>query len=376
MDTRVLIVGGGIGGLTAAIALRQAGFAVMVLERTPAWSTAGAGILLQANAMFGLQRLGVAEDVAAVGERVSSGEISSLAGTVLAELDFTEVAVPFIGIHRASLERILCDHAGPGTIVRGAAVVGYRRTGERVVAELESGDQVTGDILVGADGIHSTIRGQHLGDGPPRYSGYTCWRGVTPGGEEFPNGRVFEIWGAGQRFGGVHIDGGLYWFAPVNALPGGRDAPGKTREALLDLYKEWPDRVRRTIESTPETEILRNDIIDRRFRRNWGSGRVTLLGDAAHPMTPDAGQGAGQAIEDAVVLARCMSETHDPEVALRRYERARWSRTRRFVARSRLIGTMAQLKSPTARWLRDRVMRAAPRALVRHDLSRTVAFSG
>ncbi|MFQ5678267.1 MAG: FAD-dependent monooxygenase [Gemmatimonadota bacterium] len=139
---------------------------------------------------------------------------------------------------------------------------------------------------------------------------------------------------------------------------------------------DWPDRVRATIESTSPAAILRNDILDRPFRHDWGSGPVTLLGDAAHPMTPDAGQGAGQAIEDAVVLGRCMAETENRTDALRRYERERAARTRRFVTRSRLIGRMAQLESPTARRLRDTLVRATPRAVVRRDLARTFRFRG
>lgn len=376
MSTEVLIVGGGIGGLTAAVALQRVGCDVQVLERAEQMSAVGAGIGLQGNAMMALERIGVADDVSAAGVHIGGGEIRGRSGTVLTELDFAGAPVLGVGIHRADLQQILFEHAGHENVRTSAAVASYRLTDDRVVAVLESGAEVSGDLLVGADGIHSTVRAQHLGDGAPRYSGYTCWRGVTPQADGFERGRVFEIWGAGKRFGGLHVDERLYWFAPVNATIGGRDEPGRTKNALLELYADWPERVRATIASTPESAIMRNDIIDRPFRQDWGRGRMTLLGDAAHPMTPDLGQGACQAIEDAVVLGRCITETDDPVEALRRYERQRVGRVRRFVTRSRMLGKVAQSENAIARWLRDGILRATPRLVVRREMLRTSRFPG
>jgi 2-polyprenyl-6-methoxyphenol hydroxylase-like FAD-dependent oxidoreductase len=172
------------------------------------------------------------------------------------------------------------------------------------------------------------------------------------------------------------VDERLYWFAPVNAAPDGRDEPGQVKTALLDLYEGWPEQVRATIASTDESMIIRNDIFDRPFRSDWGRGRMTLLGDAAHPMTPDMGQGACQAIEDAVVLGRCLSEFDDPTEALRRYEKQRATRTRRFVVRSRLFGKVAQWENPMARWVRASVLRATPEFIMRSDVQRTLRFPG
>ena len=370
----VLVVGGGIGGLTTAVALRKAGCDVQVLERAEDISAVGAGIVVQTNAMIALQEIGVADDISAAGVHIRSGRISSWSGSLLMELDSPDTLVLGVAIHRDDLQRILYEHAGHESVRTRSPVASYRLAEDRVVAVLESGDEVSGDLLVGADGIHSTVRAQHLGDGPPRYSGYTCWRGITPHAEQFERGQVFEIWGVGKRFGGVHVDERLYWFAPVNAAAGGRDDPGQVKAALLDLFGDWPEQVRITIDQTPESAIIRNDIIDRRFRREWGRGRMTLLGDAAHPMTPDMGQGACQAIEDAVVLGRCITETDDPVEALRRYERLRVGRTRRLVDRSRMFGKIAQWENPMARWLRASILRATPKFIVRHDLRRTLRF--
>ena len=220
------------------------------------------------------------------------------------------------------------------------------------------------------------MRAQRLGYGPPRYAGYTCWRGVAPHADQFKRGEVFEIWGCGRRFGGVHVDERLYWFAPVNAAAGGMDDPGRIKTTLLGIYRDWPEQVLATIESTAESAIIRNDIIDRPFRGDWGRGRMTLLGDAAHPMTPDLGQGACQAIEDAAVLGRFIGETRDPVQALRRYERRRLARTRWFVSRSRMFGKMAQWENPTARWLRDWSLSAVPRSILRRDMLRMLRLPG
>lgn len=372
---KAVIVGGGIGGLTAAVALQASGCEVLVLERANEITTQGAGILLQNNAMMALERLDLSDDVAAAGVRVRGGRISTRSGRLLAELDWSDVPLG-VGIHRANLLRIMSRHVGLENIRTSAAVIRYRQVGERVVVVLESGDEVDADLLVGADGIHSTVRAQRFGDGSPRYSGYTCWRGLTHMGHDFRRGEVFEIWGAGKRFGGVHVDERLYWFAPVNASEGGTDRPGQVRTALLGLFEGWPKQVEITIKATEESAILRNDIMDRPFRSGWGEGRMTLLGDAAHPMTPDLGQGACQAIEDAVVLGRCISENADPLVALRRYERLRLARTRRFVFRSRVFGRIAQWEHPVARWVRDSVLRGIPEFVLRRDMQESLLFEG
>ncbi len=173
MSTHVLIVGGGIGGLAAAVALRQAGCDVQVLERANEISAVGAGIIVQSNAMRALERIGVAEDISAAAVPVRSARISSWSGTVLSELDFSDVPEMGVGIHRADLQRVLSEHAGLENVRTGAPVASYRLVGDRVVAVLESGEEVTGDLLVGADGVHSTVRALHISDGPPRYAGYT-----------------------------------------------------------------------------------------------------------------------------------------------------------------------------------------------------------
>ncbi|MFQ5691264.1 MAG: FAD-dependent monooxygenase [Gemmatimonadota bacterium] len=370
-----LVVGGGIGGLTTAIALRQAGWGVRVLEAAPEISAVGAGIILQPNAMTALESLGAAEPLSAAGVAVEGARITTVSGRLVGVVDVSEGVTWGVGIHRAKLQRILWDLAGPENVRTSARVREFRLSDHGAVAVLESGEEVAGDVLVGADGIHSTVRAQHLADGEPRYCGYTCWRGLTERAGEFTRGEVFEIWGRGRRFGGMHVDERLYWFAPLNAPPGVRDEPGHAKATLMEVYAGWPESVRRTIESTPESSIMRHDIVDRPFRSGWGRGRMTLLGDAAHPMAPDQGQGACQAIEDAVVLGRCLAEDSDPAEALRRYERRRLRRTRHFVRRSHAFGQLVQLENAALRWLRDTALWATPRWVVHRDLRRAHRFA-
>ena len=175
---------------------------------------------------------------------------------------------------------------------------------------------------------------------------------------------VTEVWGRGCRFGFVPVGHReIYWFAVENAPAGRQDDPSRLKHHLLGLFERFRDPVRPIIEATPVEEILRTDVYDRRPVRSWGHGRVTLLGDAAHPMLPDAGQGACQAIEDAVVLADRLSRAASIESGFREYERARVKRTTPIVRRSRQFGHVAQWQSPAACWLRNTLTRLMPERL-------------
>ena len=203
------------------------------------------------------------------------------------------------------------------------------------------------------------------------------WRGVTPENFHPAPQEVCESWGAGRRFGIVPIEKGrVYWFTTLNTPPGGRDEPGQSRAVLLRLFEEWHPPIRALLEATPEEAILRNDILHRMPVRTWGEGRATLLGDAAHPMTPNLGQGAGQAIEDAVVLAECLRGELDIPAALRRYEARRIPRANGFVLGSLRLGRLAQWENGLARALRDRLIAWTPASVAKRQLVRSLAFQG
>ena len=357
---KAVIVGAGIGGLTAAIALKQAGWDVAVYERAPELREVGAGITLWTNAVKVLRKLGVGEAVEAASATIRQSEARTWRGRLLLRTDFgslyEKLGAPTIGIHRADLQAKLADSLGREHITFGTTCVGYTTDEKGANALFAEGDDVRGQILVGADGIKSLVRNQMLGSEPPRYAGYTAWRGVgIIDRPEVPLGVTLLVMGRGSQAGIVPIGGGrTYWFATANVPAGGEDAVGGHKGGLLKRFGDWYPVLAAVIEATPESAILRNDIVDRPPVRHWTEGRVTLLGDAAHPTTPNMGQGACMAIESALVLAKCLRAAEKPEAGLNAYEQARFDRTAMITNQSWKLGQVFAYENPLKCWLRDR----------------------
>lgn len=377
----ILIAGAGIGGLTLACALRRAGHTVSVFERAEALRPVGAGITIQMNAMTALRGIGLGEAVAEAGARIERGAILDASGRVLSLMRLerigAELGEPMVCLLRGRLQAVLLARAGEEHVHTGRAVTGFRDDGRRVTVTLSDGSTATGDVLVGADGLRSVVRRELLGEEPLRYAGYTSWRGVAPaeGLLEDPL-RTTESWGPGARFGIVPIGfGQVYWFATLNTSAGGTDAPGRSRERLLEIFGGWHAPIAGLLQATPEEAILRTDIQDRPPASHWTKGRVTLLGDAAHPMTPNLGQGGCQAIEDAVVLAGCLSRGSGVEAALADYEHRRVARANSFVERSYSLGRVAQWESGAGRFVRDALMRLVPEGLTAKQVRETLRFT-
>ena len=211
--------------------------------------------------------------------------------------------------------------------------------------------------------------------GEIRYAGYTAWRGIAP----FRTAGLLagETLGCGQRFGLVPIAGDrVYWYATGNVAEGGREDPEQTKTRLAGMFARWHAPIPALIEATAAAAILRNDIYDRDPVDRWGEGRVTLLGDAAHPMTPNLGQGGCQAIEDALMLARCLTEGGALDASLRRYESLRIPRTRFVVNASRRIGRVFQMESPVLCRLRDLGLRMTPASMSYRSLAAVAGYEG
>jgi 2-polyprenyl-6-methoxyphenol hydroxylase-like FAD-dependent oxidoreductase len=365
---RVAIAGAGIGGLTLAAALRRRGVQVAVLERAAQLRAVGAGLGLGPNAIKAFERLGLASAVLAVSAPIHRAAILDPHGRMLGpEVDGTrlqqQMGAPQVAIHRARLHDVLLAAAGPAFVRLGFTVAGYDQCEDRITITGQDGERVEADLVVGADGLHSAIRAQLLSDGDPRYAGYTAWRGVTPPGAVTPPSRMSETWGRSERFGIADIGSGeIYWFAVADARAGGADID--VNRELLARFGTWHDPIPAIISATPASRIIRTDIVDRPPITRWHEGRVVLLGDAAHPMTPNLGQGACQAIEDAVVLDQCLATEATIESALRRYEERRVPRANAIVRASRQFGAVAQWRNPLAVWFRNAVMRLTPPSAV------------
>jgi len=375
----ILIAGAGIGGLTLAVALKRRGVPVTVLEREAESRPAGAGLALSPNAMVALGHLGVGESVERAGAVIAKSAILDSTGRPLgAEFDVGQLAkelgAPIVALHRARLQEALLHAAGDGTVRTGVSAVRYESAADHVTVVCSDGTTMRADLLVGADGLRSAIRAQLIGDGDPVYAGYTSWRGVTPAGAVPKPARMSESWGRGERFGIVEIGSDqIYWFAVANAPRGGRDED-VTRE-LLARFGGWHSPIATLIERTPAAAIVRTDISDRRPVSRWHEQRVVLLGDAAHPMTPNLGQGAGQAIEDAAVLDRCLATTDTIDAALRRYETLRVTRANSIVRGSRTLGAVGQLQHPIAVWMRNTVLRLTPASVGLNQARKLMRFS-
>jgi len=337
---------------------------VRVLERAAAIQPAGAGLALQPNAITVLARLGLDDAVAAAGAALSRAVLLDPSGRSLGpetrfDRIFEGTAARVVALHRARLHDVLLAAAGGDVVRTGVRVTGYEQSADHVTVAGDDGTRLDTELLVGADGLHSAVRAQLTGHREPRYAGYTSWRGVTPAGSVTPPDRVTETWGRGERFGVVDIGfGEIYWFAVADAPAGGTD--GHVRAELMARFGEWHDPVPAVLRATPADRILRTDIFDRDPIERWHDRRVVLLGDAAHPMTPNLGQGAAQAIEDAGALADSLAANRTVEDALASYEAVRVPRTRSFVLASRRFGNVAQWRHPLAVAARDLAMRLTP----------------
>jgi 2-polyprenyl-6-methoxyphenol hydroxylase-like FAD-dependent oxidoreductase len=370
---KTLVVGAGIGGLAAAIALRRAGIDVDVFERAERIEEIGAGIALWANGIRALDSLGVGQAIHAASVQYPMGGLRTADGDVLTSVSASDLQrlfdVPIIIMHRADLVSALLDAYGAGRVHLASRCVAVHQNAAGVTAEFDNGSRARGDLLVGADGLQSAVRDALHGARRPTYAGCTAWRGVVP----FDTAKVTagETWERGSVFGLVPIrDERVYWYATLKTPEGGRSADEKG--TLRQVFRGWHEPIESLIDATDPAAILRHDIYDRPVMKTWSAGRATLLGDAAHPMLPFLGQGACQALEDAVALANCLQACTDVASALRAYEARRVRRANTFVTQSRYAGRVAQLQNPVAVAIRNALLRRVGSRLQLRQLARMI----
>lgn len=365
---KVLIAGGGIGGITAALALQQRGIEAVLFEQTDAFRQVGAGIQISANAARILRSFGLGELLARVAVFPEGRDYRAwdtgerLYWTPLGAQAEARFGAPYYHIHRADLLDVLLTGLQRSQYRLSAHVDRFEQDRDSVTIVLSDGTTATGDVLIAADGIHSVIRAQMFGTERPRYTGNVAWRGLVPAEKvahlDLP--RVTSVWmGPNRSIVQYWVSAGrtFNWIGISRSSEPAREswlAEGSVEQALAE-YAGWNPTIRAVIAATPR--LLRQALYDREPLPDWQQGRVVLLGDAAHPMLPFYAQGAAQSIEDAYIVAGCLAKYDDPVQALARYVRLRQPRTAWMQDLSRREEELYQMTDAAAIAQRNAAMR-------------------
>ncbi|MFI5924599.1 FAD-dependent oxidoreductase [Micromonospora sp. NPDC051543] len=375
-DSHAVVVGGGIGGLSAALALHRRGWRVTVLERAPELREVGAGLTLMTNALRALDALGLSSALRSNAHAEAPGGVRDRPGRWLSRMDAAEMVRQLgtgaLGVHRATLHRILREALPASSLHTGAEVEHVDSDPDRATVRYRGPDgprTLHADLVVGADGLRSRLRAQLWPEIPaPVYAGSTAWRAAIAFPEPIPTAIT---WGPAAEFGMVPIgEGWLYWYAARNAPPGGH-APDELA-AVREHFGAWHDPIPALLAATAPGVVLRNDIHHLATPLpSYVRGRVALLGDAAHAMTPNLGQGAGQAIEDAVVLgAACAGGAQGLTAALATYDEQRRPRTQAIARASLRAGRYGQqLRNPLALAARTAALRLVPASVTLRSMT-------
>jgi 2-polyprenyl-6-methoxyphenol hydroxylase-like FAD-dependent oxidoreductase len=374
------IIGGGIGGVATAAALHWLGIEATVYERAPALQEVGAGMMLWPNATRVLKSLGLLDAIAARSGPNTHFLVRASCGKILMNIALGRFDVPALCARRSDLLAVLLSAVPPDRVRLGRELSHLEQSTSKVLVHFTDGSIAEHDAVVGADGIRSRVRTQMFGVSHPVHRGYTVWRGVAPySGSAIRRGHNSETWGRGSRFGILDVGHGKFtWYATANA--GARDAAAAPdRETSHDLkqelrqrFAEWHEPIPELIESTGV--ILENGAYDIPPLARWTAGRVTLLGDAAHPCTPNLGLGGCMALEDALVLAKCIAMQRSLDFALLRYESLRRSRTRHIQQRSLRMGQIGQWQNRAVVAGRRLVTSLLPASLFEHNLRRVYSY--
>lgn len=369
---RVLIIGAGVAGLTAAVALRRAGIEPTVFERSGELREIGSGLGVQYGAVKALRRIGLFDDLRAIGQPLERMEMATSGGMRLASIPHDELAkklgVQTLNVHRGEMLNLLVREVGPERIVVGANCVSFEEDDQGVTARFADGREERGSVLVAADGNRSTLAKFILADGDPRDSGIIVWRAM-PHFEhpDLPLGVLRQLFGRAKFFSMVPgTQARVFFFAGGIVSEFGTEPATDPKQEVLGAFGEWEDAVAGVVQACQDGEVVRTRVFDRPPAERWSTRRVTLAGDAAHPMVPTLGQGASTGIEDAVALAKHLSQAGGladaaaVQSALRAYETERIARTTPLVVTARRFARIVMSPNPLMTLVRNVMMRASP----------------
>jgi len=355
------IIGAGIGGLTTAIALQKKGFNVTIFETTPELLAVGAGIIIANNAMQIYKKLGLEKRIQEKGIPIHEVHLTDGQLNVISSANLKQYEEKYdtynIAIKRAELHAILTEEVELENIKLNKRVAHIQSAERSVNIRFTDGKETNADIIIGADGIHSMTRSFLFGNCRLRDALQPCWRGIATISLDDKN-TANEAWHFGKRFGFVAVnDTQVYWYALVNKK---EKEISLNKSELMEQFNGFHPNIKNIIEKTTDDKIIRNDIFDLEPIQNWHKGRICLLGDAAHATTPNMGQGACQAIEDAYVLAECLAKYPDYSKAFSQYETLRKPKAHFVVNTSWTFGKIAHWENKIACKFRNLSMKLMP----------------
>ena len=358
------IVGGGIAGLTAAITLERLGIDYRLYESAPELKGIGAGVGLAANAMHAFEYMGLREEIEQLGHHLPSFNLWDEKGEILLKPDTQKIAQTFkqenFVIHRADLHAFLLSKIESSRISLGSRATRFSMENKRVQIGFERQHAAECEKLIIADGVHSTLRQQLIPNSKPRYAGYTCWR-ATIDNSKLKIDKGIEVWGRKGRFGLTPlVKDRLYWYACINAEQNSKEKAAYSVRDLKNIFEDYPDEVQHVLAQTHDSDLILNDILDIKPLKRYAFGSVLLIGDAAHATTPNMGQGACQAIEDAAVMLSVLRKNSTISEAFTEFENRRLPRTGYIIRQSKRIGEIAQWEHPFAVFCRNSLMKILP----------------
>ncbi|MBL1407767.1 FAD-dependent monooxygenase [Sphingobacterium faecale] len=377
MDSEFLIIGGGVAGLTAAIALQSIGRDFRLFEQSQLLQGIGAGFGLAANAMQALEILDLKAEIEQLGYYIDNYNIRSEKGEILFSPDTKRISEQYsqknFAIHRADLHAYLLSKIQRDHIILGKRAQKLEQEENVVRVFFEDGSVYTAKYLIIADGVKSRLRQQLVPSSTPRYAGYTCWR-ATIDNSDIQLDTGFETWGRAGRFGVTPlVDNRIYWYACVNGKPNSPAFKNTTTNDLWKRFQHYHAPIPKILAATQDKNLIWSDIIDIEPLQHLAYHNILIIGDAGHATTPNMGQGACQAIEDVAVLIDELKRDKTTVEAFRSFEKRRLARTRYITETSQQIGHIAQWENPYLITLRNTLAKILPNRIKQHSLSKLLS---